>query len=234
MSTTWVVIPVYNEAPAIEGVLEDVTALFGHVVCVDDASTDGSAAIISSVPGVRLVRHPINLGQGAALQTGIEYALQDPAMTGVVTFDADGQHHASDAARLARRLGLPGPDGRPLQAVLGTRWAEGREAKRPGGAGPARRLLLRAAVVYTRATVGLRVTDTHNGLRALSREVAASLHLKQNGMAHASEILQRIKAGRFCWAEEPVTIDYTEYSKSKGQSPLNAINILTELWLGRR
>ena len=68
--------PVYNEAQVVGEVLENLRRTFPHVVCVDDGSRDDSARICREA-GAVVVQHPINLGQGAALQTGFEYALQD-------------------------------------------------------------------------------------------------------------------------------------------------------------
>ena len=89
-SDTWVVIPAFNEAPVIGGVVAGVRALFPRVLVVDDASDDDTAAIARAA-GAYTATHPINLGQGAALQTGFEAALARGARY-VVTFDADGQH----------------------------------------------------------------------------------------------------------------------------------------------
>jgi glycosyltransferase involved in cell wall biosynthesis len=228
LADAWVVIPVYNEARVLAQTLAEVTGTFSHVVCVDDASTDGGGRLAAGFPGVRVVRHPVNLGQGAALQTGIDYVLRDPGAARLVTFDADGQHRVGDAAALVRLLGSPAADGRPAQVALGSRFA----ARAGGGAdqaGRLRRALLKAATAYTNLSVGLRLTDTHNGLRAMTREVAAGLRIRQNGMAHASEILEQIAAAGHAYVEHPVEIDYSPYSRAKGQPALNAVNILTDL-----
>jgi hypothetical protein len=229
LDDVWVVVPAYNEAAVIGRVLEGLAEVFPHIVCVDDASKDGTGALAAAIPQVRVVRHPINLGQGAALQTGFEYVLSDPLARRIVTFDADGQHQVTDALAMVERLGTPSPAGAPLQVILGSRFAAGAV----GGPKAGRRIVLRLAVAFTRATVHMPLTDTHNGLRAMSREVVAALHLTQSGMAHGTEILEQLHAGGFAWAEQPVTIEYTDYSRAKGQSSLNAVNILTELLMGR-
>src|SRR4051794_35629150 len=92
---TWVVVPVYNEATVVADVIAEIVERFDNVVCVDDGSRDDSAERIAGTTA-HLVRHPINLGQGASLQTGIDYALRRGARY-VVTFDADGQHSVADA-----------------------------------------------------------------------------------------------------------------------------------------
>src|SRR3989337_1224784 len=86
----WVVIPVFNEAPVLESVVRQVLAVFPHVVCVDDGSRDGSAEAVLRT-GAHLGRHPVNLGQGAALQTGLAYARVQPGAQSFVPYDADGQ-----------------------------------------------------------------------------------------------------------------------------------------------
>ena len=101
------------------------------------------------------------------------------------------------------------------------------------GISRSRRLLLSAAVLFTRLHCRLRLTDTHNGLRLMTAQAAARLKLKQMGMAHASEILDQISVLNLKYSEAPVTILYTDYSKSKGQSALASIGILIELTIGR-
>jgi glycosyltransferase involved in cell wall biosynthesis len=216
---TWVVVPLYNEAPVITEVVQGIREVFPQVVCVDDGSGDGSA-LAARKGGAVVVQHPVNLGQGAALQTGISYALRDPEMRYVVTFDADGQHRVEDALAMVEKLRSGEAD-----VVFGSRFLDDRT--KPSRA---KRMLLRAAVSYTNLTTKMRLTDAHNGLRALNREVAQRLDIRQNRMAHASEIVEQIGAGGFRYTEHPVHIIYTDYSRAKGQSMLNSVNILTEMF----
>lgn len=218
MRRTWVVIPMFNEATTIGGVIEDVRRVFPHVVCVDDGSTDASAQIARNA-GARVVRHPINLGQGASLQTGFSFALADPAMTEIVTFDADGQHQVADARAMVETMREGEYD-----AVLGSRFLDGR-TKVSG----LKRLVLKAAARWSRWTSGLELTDAHNGLRVLSRGLASKIELRQNRMAHASELIDQIGRHADRLVEYPTHIVYTDYSKSKGQSLLNSVNILVDL-----
>lgn len=217
-----VVVPMYNEGEAIAAVVTDLLQTFPHVVCVDDGSRDDSAQQ-AAWSGARVVRHAQNLGQGAALQTGIEFATRQPGIRWVVTFDADGQHRVSDAIEmvaLARR--------QELDVVLGSRFL-GSSSTVPA----ARRALLKAAVLFTRVTSRLSVTDAHNGLRVLSRSAAQQIRITLDGMAHASEIVEQVASRGLRWSEHPVTIVYTDYSRAKGQSGLNAVNISFDL-LGKR
>ena len=217
----WVVVAAYNEAPEVGSVVSGIRRAGYAVVVVDDGSGDrtGDVALLA---GAVVVRHPINLGQGAALQTGIDYALAEPAQF-VVTFDADGQHRVSDISRLTDALVRERAD-----FALGSRF-RGQAPNLP----PLRRLVLQAATLFTRLTTGLQVTDTHNGLRAMTRRGAAALKLRQNRMAHASECLSQIGTSGLRYVEQPVTIEYTAYSLAKGQNLRDAVLILLDLFARR-
>ena len=216
------VIAMLNEASVIAEVVVAARTRFTHVVCVDDGSTDASAAIAAAA-GAVVVRHPLNLGQGAALETGIRHALATLSVDYVVTFDADGQHDPDDAVAMvafARE--------HDLQVVLGSR-----RLGQVAGITRGRAALLGAAVTFTRLTTGLQVTDAHNGLRVLRRDAANALRLHLHGMAHASEILHTIARHGWTVAEHPVSITYTEYSRAKGQRSWNAFNIVIDLMAHR-
>ena len=221
LSGAWVVIAAYNEARAIGRVLADLASLPHRVLVVDDGSADTTAEVAAR-GGAEVLRHPINLGQGAALQTGIDYALLRGA-SHVVTFDADGQHRADDIAALLAALSAHHAD-----FALGSRFL-GAAVDLP----PLRRLMLRAATAFTRATTGLEVTDAHNGLRAMTRLGAARIRLRQNRMAHASEILHQIAASGLRYVEVPVTIQYSRYSLAKGQRASEFVVILLDLFARR-
>jgi glycosyltransferase involved in cell wall biosynthesis len=216
-----VVIAAYNEAAMIARVVADVARAGYCVIVVDDGSIDATADLARAA-GATVVKHPFNLGQGAALQTGIEYALVHDAEV-VVTFDADGQHRVSDISRLTDALVVEHAD-----FALGSRFL-GKAPNLP----PLRRLLLHAATLFTRLTTGLQLTDTHNGLRAMTRQGAAAIRLHQNRMAHASEFLAQIGASRLRYVEQPVTIEYTPYSLAKGQNISDGILILLDLFARR-
>lgn len=219
----WVVIPVFNEERVIADVVADVRRAFPNVVCVDDGSRDGSAKRVAATRA-HLVRHPVNMGQGAALQTGLSYALARAGGKYFVTFDADGQHQVEDAQRMVEIARENGAD-----AVLGSRFLN-----QPRKVPAAKRWALRAVVAFSPNARRLRLTDAHNGLRVLTRPVAESLRITMNGMAHASEIVSQLAKGRVRVVEVPVTILYTEYSMSKGQSLINGVNILFDLSVRQR
>lgn len=216
---TCVVMAVYNEDQVVGKVVKELSQCFPNIICVDDGSKDKSAAVISKT-GARLITHTCNRGQGAALQTGIEAALVDSKFKYIVTFDADGQHSAKDADRMVRHI----KNNTEIDVVLGSRFLGETE-----DIGIVKLGVLKVAVVFSNIISGMKLTDTHNGLRVLNRKFAENLHLKSTGMAHASEIIYKIARGGYVFKELPVTISYTDYSKSKGQSVFNSFNILFEL-----
>jgi glycosyltransferase involved in cell wall biosynthesis len=219
-SSVWIVVPAYNEELTIRQVVSELKRSYPNVIVIDDCSTD-STALRAGAAGAIVVRHPINLGQGASLQTGIELALQNGACY-IVTFDADLQHRPDDVAPVLNALRSSKAD-----FALGSRFL--------GNAvsiGLPRKLLLKAAVFFTRLTTGLELTDAHNGLRAMTRQGAGALRIRQNRMAHASEILQQIARSGLPYVEVPVTVDYTPYSVAKGQKLTNSVNIVLELLTG--
>jgi glycosyltransferase involved in cell wall biosynthesis len=214
-SKVWLVVPVYNEGKVIRQVVTEALATFPNIVCVDDGSWDDSSAQVRG-SGAHLVRHPVNLGQGAALQTGIEYARSQPGAEYFVTFDADGQHQVADVLRMVERLRAE-----PIDIVVGTRF-HGETGHIP----LIKRVVLRTIVALSPTVRRLKLTDVHNGLRAFNRTVADQMNITLNGMGHASQVVSMIIKNSWRVAEEPVTILYTEYSMAKGQSLINGVNIL--------
>ncbi|HEV8563220.1 MAG TPA: glycosyltransferase family 2 protein [Actinophytocola sp.] len=219
----WLIVPVFNEAQVIGEVVRNARKTFDHVVCVDDGSRDGSAVEIRAA-GAHLVRHPVNLGQGAALQTGVEYARAQPGARYFVTFDADGQHQVDDVVAMLGRL-----KSEDVDIVVGTRF-HGDTSHIPW----IKRLILKTVVLLSPRTRRLGLTDAHNGLRVFNRTVAEQLNITLNGMSHASEIVEMIDRRGWRVAEEPVTILYTDYSMAKGQSVINGVNIVFETMLKSR
>jgi glycosyltransferase involved in cell wall biosynthesis len=219
-SSLWILVPAYNEEFTIGQVVSELGRLYPNIAVIDDCSTD-LTALRARAAGATVLKHPINLGQGASLQTGIDFALQKGARY-IVTFDADLQHRPEDVPRLVAALRNSGADFALASRFLG-------EAL---NIDISRRLMLKAAVLFTRLTTGLRLTDAHNGLRAMTRRGASALRIRQNRMAHASEILQQIAQSGLRYIELPATVEYTSYSMAKGQRLSNSVNILLELLTG--
>lgn len=217
----WVVVAAYNEAGVIADVVRSLTESSYSVVVVDDGSRDETAARARGA-GAVVVRHAINRGQGAALQSGLCYALRQGASI-LVTFDADGQHSVADIPKLTHPIAAGTAD-----IVLGSRFLE-HAADVPA----ARRLLLRGAVAFTGLMSGVRLTDAHNGLRAMSRRAAEKVDLHLDRMAHASEIIDQLAKTGFPLTEVSVTVRYTPYSLEKGQRAGNAVRIVWDYFLNR-
>jgi len=219
----WIVVPAFNEASVIGDVISDVRSVFDHVVCVDDGSRDstGDAALRA---GAHAVRHPVNLGQGAAIQTGVEYARSQPGARVFATFDADGQHRVEDVVTMIDRL-----DSGDVDIVIGTRFG-------PGVSRPPllKRLVLQTAVWLSPRGRRLGLTDTNNGLRVFNKTVADGLDITMNGMSHATEFVMLIAENHWRVAEQPVEVLYTEYSSAKGQPLLNGVNIVVDGFLRGR
>jgi glycosyltransferase involved in cell wall biosynthesis len=219
----WIVVPAFNEAGVIGDVINELRSVFPNVVCVDDGSADDTGDIALRA-GAHLVRHPVNLGQGAAIQTGVEYARNRPGAQVFATFDADGQHRVTDVLAMIDRLTSDAAD-----IVIGTRF----------GPGVSRPPLLKRVVLQTAARLSPRgrrlgLTDSNNGLRVFNKTVADQLDITMNGMSHAGEFIMLIDENRWRVVEQPVEVLYTEYSSAKGQPLLNGVNIIVDGFLRGR
>jgi glycosyltransferase involved in cell wall biosynthesis len=218
---TFVVIAAYNEEVCLEQVVNDVRDRYPNVVVVDDGSTDGTYAAAKR-SATFVLCHAINRGQGAALQTGIEFALLRGAQY-VVTFDADGQHRPEDIEALLEPI-VRGE----CEISLGSRFL-GQATNMPRS----RRVTLRLAVLFTRLVNRARLTDAHNGLRAFSRKAAKQIQITLDRMAHASELIDLVVDSGLPYQEVPVQIRYTEHSLAKGQSSRGALRIAFHYLVGR-
>ncbi|KGO35414.1 glycosyl transferase [Desulfobulbus sp. Tol-SR] len=98
-----VVIPVYNHRERVAEVVRQAMALGLPVLVVDDGSTDGTAAVLATLAGITVLRHPVNLGKGAALLTG--FAAAAPNCDWALTIDGDGQHNPADGTALLAAAG---------------------------------------------------------------------------------------------------------------------------------
>jgi glycosyltransferase involved in cell wall biosynthesis len=208
----------------------------GSLPPIDEAALSAAAPAAPSNAAVRIVlaRHPVNLGQGAALETARRLAL-DPrwqpsegAFEAFVTMDSDGQHRGSDVLALASAIAA-GAD-----VALGDRFAGGSHVP------TSRHVLLAFARVFERVTTGLALSDVHNGLRAFGPRAIASMRIRQNRMAHATEITRRISRAsaergaddRLRVVEVPVSVRYTGESMAKGQRASGAVAIVVDLFHG--
>ncbi len=219
----FIVMPAHNEGRVIRKTLRPLVGAGFSVVVVDDGSKDNTWRQLAGL-GVHRLRHPFNLGQGAALQTGVTYALQQGAKY-IVHFDADGQHSPEDIRGLLEPVMLGKAD-----VALGSRFLRREDWQ---AVPPARRVLLKGAIVVNWLLAGVWLSDAHNGARAFSRRAAQKIVLRENGFAHATEILQQIKAQHLRYVERPTRIRYTDYSQMKGQRAWHALDIVVDVVIHR-
>ncbi len=220
-SAVFIIIPAFNEGNVLRNTVQELLPSGAQVVVVDDGSDASPWPLLQDLP-IHFLRHPVNLGQGAALQTGMDYARRLGA-NAVIHFDADGQHDASAIPEMLAALAS-------ADLVLGSRFLREEDARQiPAG----RRMLLRLARVINFLFTGVWLTDAHNGFRALNRHALETIRLSENRMAHATEILSRARQAKLRIREVPVSIRYTDYSRGKGQKWYQSLNILIDLILNK-
>jgi glycosyltransferase involved in cell wall biosynthesis len=214
------IIPAYNEEKTIREVVTKVKNYVDEVIVIDDGSTDRTYQEAQE-SGAMVLSHLINRGQGAAIQTGIFYALKNNADV-LVTFDADGQFVPEEIPIVIKPI-LE----KKVDVVLGSRFLKLNQIP------TLKKVFLRGAIIFTRFTSGLSLSDTHNGFRAFSRDAAEKILISQDRMAHASEILNKIAALKLSYLEVPVTLKYLPYHRQKTQGFFDYCKILFDLFLGR-
>ncbi|PWT95515.1 MAG: glycosyltransferase family 2 protein [Bacteroidetes bacterium] len=213
----YLILPAFNEASVLEKVLAEVIKSGYHIVVVNDGSEDDTAKILEHFP-ITIINHSINLGQGAALQTGMDWAkIKDAEI--VIHFDADGQHYADDVENLLK----PVLDGE-CDLAIGSRFLNSKNAV------PFfRKQILRMATFIESIFTGIKLTDAHNGLRALNKKALHSIQLSENRMAHATELISQAKRSNLRIKEVAVRVSYTNYTMQKGQGLLGGVHIIFNL-----
>ena len=239
MSRVAILMPAYNEGARLFSTLDALRASTAgkhalHVFLVDDGgSTSIDAGEIANrvTPDFRctLMRHPINMGQGASLETarlmalfhdGVGAPSGRPAFDAYVTMDSDGQHLPENLDAFVAAIAAG------AEVAFGNRFAG--DSNVPG----VRRIILTAARVFEHAITGLALADAHNGYRAFNRAALRVVQIEQNRMAHATEIKQRVAQHHLKFAEVPVSIRYSGETLQKGQSSLGALQIIRDLLYG--
>lgn len=211
-----IIIAAYNEARRIGPVIKDVKKHgWSNVIVVDDGSKDDTSDVARKA-GATVLRHIINRGQGAALRTGIHYAL-DHGSHAVVTYDADGQFVASDIEKIARPVMEARRD-----VTLGSRFLKTSSAQNITGG---KRFVLKLGAFVTYIFSGLKLSDSHNGFRAFSRKAAKKIRITFDRMEHASEITEEIAKHKLSYTEVPVTVIYHE----AGQHPIRSLKMGVKL-----
>ena len=217
-NNVWIIIPAYNEANNISRVLESLLKQTKNIVVIDDCSQDQTIALVKKYP-VYLVKHQINRGQGAALQTGHDFALKKGAEI-VVHFDADGQMQVKDIPKIIEPIIKEQVD-----VVFGSRFL-GAKSKIPW---TKKYLILKPAIIFNWLMTGIKLSDVHNGFRALSAKALKKIRLQQDRMAHATEILELIRQADLKYTEVPVEIIYNQY----GQGMVGGLKIIRDLILAK-
>ena len=215
------VIPCFNEGVIISSTVDQILKIGHSVVCIDDGSTDNTFRELGKIPGINLIRHPINLGQGAALETGFEWVRRnDSTFEYVITFDADGQHRLVDAIEM-----IDFARTEDHQIVLGSRFLN----KEFGKSVPwAKRIILPLLAKFSRYRKKMKITDRHNGLRVIKSDSLSLIRLQKSDFSHADEFLEIILRNNLRFSEFPVQINYTNYSLSKGQPLSNGLVMIID------
>jgi glycosyltransferase involved in cell wall biosynthesis len=218
-SSIYVIVPAFNEARVIAETIAPLIQSGYTVVVVDDGSADQTWMVLEQLPLVR-IRHSVNLGQGAALQTGMEYARRSGAEI-IVHFDADGQHDPDQISAIIKPI-----QSRDADVVFGSRFLLPSDL---AAVPHIKRIVLRAGRIVSGLITGVWLSDAHNGFRALSNKAVRAVRLRENGFAHATEILDEVRRAGLRYVEVPTSIRYTEYSRAKGQPLSNAVDIAFDL-----
>ncbi len=198
---TLVVLPAFNEATTITEVIASLPPEFDRVV-IDDGSTDKTGDIARDA-GVRVVTHRVNRGLGAALRTGFAFAVRG-GYDAVVTLDADGQHDPAEIGQLLVALegGADIVIGRRIQSHM-----------------PRIRQYYNAiGGIITSGLFGTPMVDAQSGFRALRTEALQRMELRTSRMEISSEVIAEAHRIHLRISEVPISVRYTEYSLSKGQS----------------
>lgn len=209
------VIPAWNEEKHIASVVAKVKPLVDAVIVVDDYSRDRTSELAKEA-GAFVLRHPLNRGQGAALQTGSDYALKLGADI-IVHFDADDQFSATEIPEFIKPLANNEAD-----VVFGSRFL-GKKSDLPWS----KKFIIMPIGRIINRFFGVSTSDPQSGFRAYTKEVAKSFRIENNGMAHCSEILIKLSRGKWRIKEVPITVTYHEYGQRFG----GGIRILKDLFI---
>lgn len=209
-----ILIPAYQPGTALHGVVDALLTLGDPaIIVVNDGSSPESAPIFETLQRsgrVHVLHHAVNLGKGAALKTGLNYALVHfPGCVGVVTADADGQHDAHDILRIANRLRTI-----PDALILGVREFNHDVPFRSRIGNNMTRLLMRLLV-------GQNLSDTQTGLRGIPRRIIGHLlRMSASGYEFELDMLIACKHQMCTVAEETIRTIYLEGNKSSHFHPL--------------
>ena len=212
---TLVIVPSYNESLNIEDTINDLKNYFDNILVIDDGSIDKTSCILQSLK-INYIKHPTKLGQGAAIDSGLSFFLNNTNLQYIITFDGDGQHEA----KYANEMTLYAKE-KKLSAVLGSRFKNRIVSQNIPFF---KKLTLAMAKVYQDIFFQIHLTDAHNGLRIIDRKLVKKLiyPIRNFDMSHATEISFKICKSKYKFEEYPVRV---KYGSKRSQNPINAINI---------
>lgn len=222
LDKVYILIPVFNEEKKIKNVVSDLSKYFVNIVAVNDGSTDSSRDILESLD-VTLLNHSINLGQGAAISTGFKYIQNLMNAKAVVTFDADGQHSVEDAKAFAKEI-LSCDE----EVIFGSRFIKNK-ANIPF----LKKIALSIVVLFTNRFSRTKLSDAHNGLKAIKKDSLKKIDITIDGFGFESQIIHQVSKKNMTYKELPTNTIYTSYSKNKGQKLINGLIILEDLFKSR-
>jgi polyprenyl-phospho-N-acetylgalactosaminyl synthase len=209
------IVPAFNEGKRIINVVKGLTQYVDEVLVVDDASVDDTT-ILAKKAGAKVICLPINRGQGAALQTGHDYAKEKNADY-IIHFDGDGQFDPKDIIPALKYLKEKKAD-----ILFGSRFLDGRS-----NVPWLKKYILLPGSQVVNTFFGLGLSDVHNGFRILTKNAFSQIQITQDRMAHATEIEMETKRLGLNYVEFPVKVVYHEF----GQGLKGGISILKDLIL---
>ena len=217
-SNIYILVPAFNEAEVIGDILKELLDSFSNVIVINDGSTDDIKQVVGELD-IILINHEINLGVGAAVQTGFDFVQKIPTSHAVITFDADGQHSVNDAISIAKAI-----SDSEEEIIFGSRFLEHYK-----NIPLIKRIVLRIVTKLTKITTGVRLTDAHNGLKAYKLSAIRKLELQFNGYSYESELIKEVAKKKISYKELSTNVKYTSYSIKKGQKLANGLLIIEDL-----
>ncbi len=214
----YVIVPAKDEERYIDILIDKLDDLgFVNIVIINDNSQDETAVIARERENVIVLDHSINLGAGAATQTGIAYAVSNGAKI-IVTIDADLQHNPDDLIKLIDVLRKESCD-----LVIGSRFMQKNEIPK------SRIFFNKIANVVSWFLTGTYLSDSQSGLKAFNANLAKHLDLKYDGFEFCMEIIKEANANKLIIKEIPVFVSYTPETMNKGQGLWSGIRIISKL-----
>ena len=214
----YVIVPAFNEQNVIKDIINNLLKNFSNVIVINDGSNDKTLEIINDLD-IKILNHEINLGVGAAVQTGFDYVSNIPGAKAVITFDADGQHLVDDAVAMAKEI-LICDEG----IIFGTRFP-----KHSKNIPKVKRIVLKLIAKITDLVTGVTLSDAHNGLKAYKVSTIKELELQFSSYSYESELITQVAKKKIDYKEMSTDIKYTSYSIKKGQKLLNGLLIIEDL-----